>query len=105
MFKKNEQVQVVEWEKVAAQRLKNKFANIEEIRFLEKYNYNHLAGFVAVNVEVITSNGIDTIDVDLPVPENEDYGIGAYGKPIKLKLGGTTNKVHVSYSDLSEEEI
>ncbi|MGC6767534.1 hypothetical protein [Enterococcus sp. LJL51] len=105
MFKKNEQVQVVEWEKVAAQRLKNKFANIEEIRFLEKYNYNHLAGFVAVNVEVITSNGIDTIDVDLPVPENEDYGIGSYGGPIKIEVGKTIKKINVIYSDQSEEEI
>ncbi|MGC6767531.1 hypothetical protein [Enterococcus sp. LJL51] len=105
VLKKNEQSQVVEWEKVAARRLKKQFVNIKEIYFLEKYNYNHLAGFVSVSAEITTNDVKDIVVISLPVPENKDEGIGAYGKPIKLKLGETKDKVKVVYSDLSEEEI
>jgi cbb3-type cytochrome oxidase subunit 3 len=105
MFKQKEKAEVVEWEKVAARRLKEGFADIKEIRFSTEYNYNHLAGFVAISAEITTSSVTDIIGISLPVPENESEGIGAYGEPIKLILGKTINSVKVVYSDLSEEEI
>ncbi|MHC5216194.1 hypothetical protein ACYSNR_05960 [Enterococcus sp. LJL128] len=102
MFKKNEQAQVVEWEKVAARRLKNGFTEIKEIRFSEEYNYNHLAGFVAVGADIITEDTQDIIELSLPIEEAGAYG---YGGATRLKDGKTEAKVKVIYSDLSEEDI
>lgn len=102
---KKKEAQVVEWEKVAARRFKNQFTDIKEIRFSKEYNYNRLAGFVAASAEVTADNVTDVVGISLPVPDNENEGIGAYGEPIKLTLGKTIKTVKVIYSDLSEEEI
>ncbi|MGK0550870.1 hypothetical protein ACSFB8_00800 [Enterococcus faecalis] len=103
MFKQKEkEAQVVEWEKVAARRLKEEFADIKELRFSEEYNYNHLAGFVAVGADIITENEKDIISLSLPIEKDGAYG---YGGATKLKDGKTETKIKVIYSDLSEEEI
>jgi len=102
VLKKNEQSQVVEWEIVAARRLKKQFVDIKEIHFSDKYNYNHLAGFVSIGADIITENTQDVIELSLPIEEAGAYG---YGGATRLKDGKTEAKVKVIYSDLSEEDI
>ncbi|MHC5216193.1 hypothetical protein ACYSNR_05955 [Enterococcus sp. LJL128] len=102
MFKKNEQAQVVEWEKIAAKQIKKEFSDIQEIRFSEKYNYNHLAGFVSIGAEIITEEVQDSIGFTLPTDETN---LGSYGGGTNLKKGETTKKVQVIYTDKSKGTI
>ncbi|MBP1046219.1 hypothetical protein I6N96_07975 [Enterococcus sp. BWM-S5] len=108
MFKQKEkEAQVIEWEKVAAKQIKNTFADIEEIRFSDKYRDNWLAGIVAVTVELKTSENVAKLTIDLPLNEDDEkissYGSGYGG--IFADKGITENDVKVIYSNGQEETL
>lgn len=106
MFEQKEkEAQIVEWERTAVKQIKNTFADIEEIRFSDGYKDNWLAGFIAIIVELKTSEKVAKITISLPLDENDTKLSSSGSGGISAKEGITKNEVKVTYSNGQEEKI
>lgn len=99
-----EDQQLIEWEKVAAQKMKNNFANVKTIKFNKDSIYkNKMSGYTRINVDIVTTRN-QKLNIDTSLPYQKDLDeVGSYVGDLPEK-GKTITKVEVIYSN-NEKEV